>query len=157
MFMVQCYALFWLVLSGASLKMFMERLNATDKEAQQEQRDEIASMEKFFSGAYLSRMFMLVGAVLLLLDGVGMFLAYEYVDFRPWQLVAFYIALAALFIDNSHSFYQLHGLKAESADVTAILLEQLDDTESPWTILSLITIGGKILLSVLLVLWTVFS
>jgi hypothetical protein len=40
--------------------------------------------------------------------------------------------------------------------MTAILLEQLDDMDSPWTLLSLVTIGVKLLLAVLLVLWTIF-
>ena len=156
MFMIQCYALFWLFVTGSSLKMLMDRLNNDNEEEQQEQREEIESMGKFFSGAYIGRMFFIVGALLLLIDCVGLFFTYQYVDFRPWQLVAFYLAVAALFIDSTHNFYQLRALKAESADVTAILLEQLDDMDSPCTLLSLVTIGVKLLLAVLLVLWTIF-
>ena len=128
----------------------MDRLNNDNEEEQQEPREEIESMGKFFSGAYIGRMFFIVGALLLLIDCVGLFFTYQYVDFRPWQLVAFYLAVAALFIDSTHNFYQLRALKAESADVTAILLEQLDDMDSPWTLLSLVTIGVKLLLAVLL-------
>ena len=156
MFMIQCYALFWLFVTGSSLKMLMDRLNNNNEEAQQEHRAEIESMGKFFSGEYIGRMFIIVGALLLLIDCVGMFFAYQYVDFRPWQLGVFYLAAAAVLIDASHNFYQLRALRADSADVTAILLEQLDDVELPWTLLSLVTIGAKLLLSVLLVLWTIF-
>ena len=40
--MVQCYAIFWLLTSIASLKMVMERLGADeDDERQKEQRDEL--------------------------------------------------------------------------------------------------------------------
>ena len=86
--MVQCYAIFWLLTSIASLKMVMERLGADeDDERQKEQRDELDAMGKMFSGEFISRMFILIGALLLIFDCVGMFLAYLYVDFRPWQLV----------------------------------------------------------------------
>ncbi|MBQ1615442.1 MAG: hypothetical protein II089_12495, partial [Selenomonas sp.] len=71
MFMIQCYALFWLFVTGSSLKMLMDRLNNDNEEEQQEQREEIESMGKFFSGAYIGRMFFIVGALLLLIDCVG--------------------------------------------------------------------------------------
>ena len=155
--MVQCYAIFWLLTSIASLKMVMERLGADeDDERQKEQRDELDAMGKMFSGEFISRMFILIGALLLIFDCVGMFLAYQYVDFRPWQLIVFYISIVALTGDLAHNIYRYRGLRAEGADVSAILTESIDDIKSGWNLLTLAAIGGKLILGVLLVLWTVF-
>ncbi|SFW16501.1 hypothetical protein SAMN02910323_0485 [Selenomonas ruminantium] len=155
--MVQCYGIFWLMTSIASLKMVMDRLgSAEDDEAQKEQRDELEAMGKMFSGEFISRMFIMIGALLLVFDCVGLFLAYQYVEFRPWQLAVFYISIAALTGDLAHNIYRYRGLRAEGADVSAILTESIDDLTSGWNILTLIAIGGKLILGVLLVLWTVF-
>ena len=104
----------------------------------------------------VSRMFIMIGALLLAFDCVGLFLAYQYVEFRPWQLAVFYISIAALTGDLAHNIYRYRGLRAEGADVSAILTESIDDLTSGWNILTLIAIGGKLILGVLLVLWTVF-
>lgn len=155
--MVQCYGIFWLMTSIASLKMVMERLGAAeDDEMQKEQRDELEAMGKMFSGEFISRMFILIGALLLVFDCVGLFLAYQYVEFRPWQLAVFYISIAALTFDLAHNIYRYRGLRAEGADVSAILTESIDDLTSGWNLLTLTAIGGKLILGVLLVLWTVF-
>lgn len=155
--MVQCYAIFWLITSIVSLKMVMERLGADeDDESQKEQRDELEAMGKMFSGEFISRMFFMIGALLLIFDCVGLFLAYQYVEFRPWQLVVFYLSIAALTGDLAHNIYRYKGLRAEGADVSAILTESMDDIKSNWNLLSLTAIGGKLILGVLLVLWTVF-
>ncbi len=155
--MVQCYAIFWLLTSIASLKMVMDRLGAgEDDEEQKEQRDELEAMGKMFSGEFISRMFLMIGALLLIFDCVGLFLAYQYVEFRPWQLVVFYLSIAALTGDVAHNIYRYKGLRAEGADVSAILAESIDDIKSGWNLLSLVAIGGKLILGALLVLWTVF-
>ena len=155
--MVQCYGIFWLMTSIASLKMVMDRLgSAEDDEVQKEQRDELEAMGKMFSGEFISRMFIMIGALLLVFDCVGLFLAYQYVEFRSWQLAVFYISIAALTGDLAHNIYRYRGLRAEGADVSAILTESIDDLTSGWNILTLIAIGGKLILGVLLVLWTVF-
>ena len=155
--MVQCYGIFWLMTSIASLKMVMDRLgSAEDDEVQKEQRDELEAMGKMFSGEFISRMFIMIGALLLVFDCVGLFLAYQYVEFRPWQLAVFYITIAPLTGYPAHNIYRYRGLRAEGADVSAILTESIDDLTSGWNILTLIAIGGKLILGVLLVLWTVF-
>ena len=118
--MVQCYGIFWLMTSIASLKMVMDRLgSAEDDEVQKEQRDELEAMGKMFSGEFISRMFIMIGALLLVFDCVGLFLAYQYVEFRPWQLAVFYISIAALTGDLAHNIYRYRGLRAEGADVSA--------------------------------------
>lgn len=157
MIMVECYAVFWLLSSIASLKIVRERLGADQEdESQQEQRDELEAMGKMFTGEYISRMFILIGVLLLIFDSVGLFLTYEYVEFRPWQAVVFYLSLLALTGDALHNLYLYKGLRAEGADVSAILTAGLDDIESGWNLLTLAAIGGKLILGVLLVLWTVF-
>lgn len=158
MVMIQCYAIFWLLSTITSLKLIMNRLGTEDEdEKQREERDELEAMGKMFSGEFISRMFILIGALLLVFDCVGFFLTYQYVEFRPWQLVVFYIALFALSGDTVHNIYRYRGLRAEGADVSAILTESFDDIKSGWNLLSLAAIGGKLILGVLLVLWTVFS
>jgi hypothetical protein len=113
-------------------------------------------MGQMFSGDFISRMFFLIGALLMIFDCVGFFLTYQYVEFRPWQLVVFYIALMALSGDTAHNIYRYRSLRAEGADVSAILTESYDDIKSGWNLLTLAAIGGKLILGVLLVLWTVF-
>ena len=158
MFMVQCYAIFWLLTTIASLKLIMERLGAeADDERQKEERDELEAMGQMFSGEFISRMFFFICALLMIFDCVGFFLTYQYVEFRPWQLVVFYIALMALSGDAAHNIYRYKSLHAEGADVSAILTESYDDIKSGWNILTLLADGGKLILGVLLVLWTVFS
>ena len=155
--MVQCYAIFWLLTSVASLKMVMEKSGADeDDESQKEQRDELEAMGKMFSGEFISRMFFMIGALLLIFDCVGLFLAYQYVEFRPWQAVVFYLSIAALTGELAHNIYRYKGLRAEGADVSAILTDSMDDINSGWNLLTLAALGGKLILGVLLVLWTVF-
>ena len=155
--MVQCYAIFWLLTSIASLKMVMEKSGADeDDESQKEQRDELEAMGKMFSGEFISRMFFMIGALLLIFDCVGLFLAYQYVEFRPWQAVVFYLSIAALTGELAHNIYRYKGLRAEGADVSAILTDSMDDINSGWNLLTLVALGGKLILGVLLVLWTVF-
>ncbi|MCR4943813.1 MAG: hypothetical protein K5986_05035 [Clostridium sp.] len=155
--MVQCYAIFWLLTSIASIKMVMEKSGADeDDESQKEQRDELEAMGKMFSGEFISRMFFMIGALLLIFDGVGLFLAYQYVEFRPWQAVVFYLSIAALTGELAHNIYRYKGLRAEGADVSAILTDSMDDINSGWNLLTLAALGGKLILGVLLVLWTVF-
>ena len=155
--MVQCYAIFWLLTSIASLKMVMEKSGADeDDESQKEQRDELEAMGKMFSGEFISRMFFMIGALLLIFDCVGLFLAYQYVEFRPWQAVVFYLSIAALTGELAHNIYRYKGLRAEGADVSAILTDSMDDINSGWNLLTLAALGGKLILGVLLVLWTVF-
>ena len=155
--MVQCYAIFWLLTSVASLKMVMEKSGADeDDESQKEQRGELEAMGKMFSGEFISRMFFMIGALLLIFDCVGLFLAYQYVEFRPWQAVVFYLSIAALTGELAHNIYRYKGLRAEGADVSAILTDSMDDINSGWNLLTLAALGGKLILGVLLVLWTVF-
>jgi len=138
--------------------MLMERLNVDQAdEALQEEKDELDAMGKMFSGEYIGRMFILIGTLLLIFDCVGLFLAYQYVQFRPWQLVVFYLSIGALGGDLLHNIYRYRGLRAEGADVSAILTESMDDLRSRWNLVTLAAMGGKLILGVLLVLWTVFS
>ncbi|MCR5758437.1 MAG: hypothetical protein K6F95_11095 [Selenomonas sp.] len=158
MLMVQCYSVFWLFTTIASLKMLMDRLNTDQaEEALQEEKDELDAMGKMFSGDYIGRMFILIGTLLLIFDCAGLFLAYQYVEFRPWQLVVFYLSIAALGGELAHNIYRYRGLRAEGADVSAILTESIEDLHSGWNLVTLAAMGGKLILGVLLVLWTVFS
>ena len=157
MLMIQCYAFFWLLSNCSSMKIIMERLGAeAGDEKQQEQREEIESLGKFFSGEAITRMMLTIGALLLVFDCVGFFLTYQYVQLRPWQLGIFCLAIVTLLIDVGRNIYRYRELKAEGADVSAILMESFDDVQSVWNYVTMAAVSGKLLLAVLLVLWTVF-
>lgn len=157
MLTVQCYAFFWLLSNCSSMKVIMERLGAEAGDAkQQETRDEIESLGKFFSGESITRMMLTIGALLLVFDCVGFFLTYQYVELRPWQLGVFWLAAVALFLDVARDIYRYRELNAEGADVAAILTEGFDDVKSVWNYVAMAAVSGKLLLAVLLVLWTVF-
>ena len=157
MLMVQCYAFFWLLSNCSSMKIIMERLGAdADDVRQKEKREEIESLGNFFSGEAITRMMLVIGALLLVFDCVGFFLTYQYVQLRPWQLGIFFLAIAALLVDVGRNIYRYRDLKAEGADVPAILTESYDDVKSVWNYVTMTAVSGKLLLAVLLVLWTVF-
>ena len=157
MLMVQCYAFFWLLSNGSSMKIIMERLGAdADDARQKEKRDEIESLGNFFSGETITRMMLGIGVLLFVFDCVGFFLTYQYVQLRPWQLGIFFLAIAALLVDVGRNIYRYRELKAEDADVAAILTESFDDVKSVWNYVTMAAVSGKLLLAVLLVLWTVF-
>ena len=155
--MIQCYAFFWLLSNCSSMKIIMERLGAdAGDEKQQEQREEIESLGKFFSGEAITRMMLVIGALLLVFDCVGFFLTYQYVQLRPWQWGIFGLAIVTLLIDVGRNIYRYRELKAEGADVPAILMENFDDVQSVWNYITMAAVSAKLLLAVLLVLWTVF-
>lgn len=157
MLTVQCYAFFWLLSNCSSMKIIMERLGSeVGDDKHKEKRDEIESLGNFFSGEAITRMMLVVGALLLTFDCVGFFLTYQYVELRPWQLGVFCLAIAALIIDVGRNIYRYRDLKADEADVTAILTESFDDVKSVWNYITMAAVSGKLLLAVLLVLWTVF-
>ncbi|WP_143188137.1 hypothetical protein [Selenomonas ruminantium] len=139
------------------MKIIMDRLGTeAETDEYKEKRDEIESLGNFFSGESITRMFMIIGVLLLLFDCVGFFLTYQYVELRPWQLVVFCLSIAALFIDAGRDVYRYRDLKSEDADVSAILVESFDDVKSAWNYVTMLAVSGKLLLAVLLVLWTVF-
>lgn len=157
MLTIQCYAFFWLLSNCSSMKIIMERLGTeVEDDRHKEKRDEIESLGKFFSGEMITRMMLLVGTLLLIFDCVGFFLTYQYVELRPWQLGVFCLSVVALLIDAGRNVYRYRDLKADGADVAAILTESFDDVESVWNYVTMAAVSGKLLLAVLLVLWTVF-
>lgn len=158
MLAVQCYAFFWLLSNCSSMKIIMERLGSeASDDKHKEQRDEIESLGNFFSGEYITRMMLVIGGLLFIFDCVGFFLTYQYVELRPWQLAVFCLSIVALLLDLGRNIYEYRSLKAEGADVSAILTESFDDVESGWNYVTMLAVSGKLLLAVLLVLWTVFQ
>ena len=152
---IQCYAICWLLLSGGSFKNVALAGNDWKKE-QQDLRDEISAIGKFFSGKQIGRLFAIMSIALLLFDGFGILLTYQYVNMKLWQLVIFYVVIAAMFIDAVRDFQELHYIaNADDEEILARLADNVDLSPA-WRAVTQIVSGGKCLLAVLLVLWTVF-
>ena len=66
---IQCYAIFWLLISGYALQTLLAHTGLeTDDEERREWQDEIASMGKFISGKGIGKMFLTISMVLLGID-----------------------------------------------------------------------------------------
>ena len=88
---------------------------------------------------------------------MGFVLTYQYAELRPWQLVVFYLVAAALFIDSLVDFVRMRKLmRAKEPDEVVACMSQYVEGTSSWNSVALIAVGGKCLLAVVLVLWTVF-
>ena len=155
---IQCYAIFWLLVSGYAFQTMMAHTGSmADDEERQILKDEMESMGKFMSAQSIGKMFLAMSVVLLLIDIMGFVLTYQYAELRPWQLVAFYLVAAALFIDSLVDFVRMRKLmRAKEPDEVVACMSQYVEGTSSWNSVALIAVGGKCLLAVVLVLWTVF-
>jgi hypothetical protein len=155
---IQCYAIFWLLVSGYAFQIMMAHTGSmADDEERQILKDEMESMGKFMSAQSIGKTFLVMSVVLLLIDIMGFVLTYQYAELRPWQLVAFYLVAAALLIDSLVDFVRMRKLmRAKEPDEVAACMSQYVEGASSWNGVALIAVGGKCLLAVVLVLWTVF-
>lgn len=155
---IQCYAIFWLLVSGYAFQTLMVHTGSVaDDEERQILKDEMESMGKFMSARSIGRTFLAMSVVLLLIDVMGFVLTYQYAELRPWQLVVFYLVAAALFIDSLVDFVRMRKLMcAKEPDEVVACMSQYVEGTSSWNSVALIAVGGKCLLAVVLVLWTVF-
>ena len=155
---IQCYAIFWLLVSGYALQTLLVHTGPDLEEEERKQwQDEIESMGKFMSGKGIGKMFLTMSMVLLVIDGLGFFFTYQYAELRPWQQWAFYFVAGALVLDSLVDFYRMRKiLAADEPDEIADRMTEYMDAGSVWTNLSIFVVGGKCLLAVVLVLWTVF-
>lgn len=155
---IQCYAIFWLLVSGYALQTLLAHTGTDLEEAERKQwQDEMEAMGKFISAKGIGKVLMMMSVVLLLIDGTGFFLTYQYAELRPWQQWAFYIVAGALVVDSLLDFYRMSKImSADEPDEIADRMTEYMDATSAWTNLSLLVVGGKCLLAVVLVLWTVF-
>ena len=155
---IQCYAIFWLLISGYALQTLLAHTGPDiDEEERKQWQDEIESMGKFFSGKSIGRVFLLMSVTLLAIDGLGFFFTYQYAELRPWQQWAFNFVAGALIVDSLVDFYRMRKIMAaDEPDEIADRMTEYMDATSAWTSLSMIVVSGKCLLAVVLVLWTVF-
>ena len=73
---IQCYAIFWLLVSGYALQTLLVHTGPDiDDEERKQWQDEIESMGKFMSGKGIGKMFLLMSVALLMIDGLGFFFA----------------------------------------------------------------------------------
>ena len=153
--MIQCYALFWLFFSTVIFRAFLRQ---TAQETGKNQ-DELESLMKFFSGKAIIRQFLIISAVIYTFDTAGMVLVYGYTELRPWQLILFFLVAAAIVIDGLLDCHKLHQLVRTDSDqdLLARLQQYMSLDTNPLSVsVGAIAAGGKVLLAVLLVLWTVF-
>ena len=154
---IQCYAIFWLLISGYAFQTLMAHTGPADEEERQVWKDEMESMGKFMSAKSIGKTFLFMSVTLLLIDVMGFVLTYQYAELRPWQLVVFYFVAAALFIDSLVDFVRMRRImQAKEPDELAACMSRYVEDGSQWNNVALIAVGGKCLLAVVLVLWTVF-
>lgn len=156
--MIQCYALFWLCFSTVIFKAFLKQ-TATNSSDENTEQDEIDSLVKFFSGKAIIRQFLILSALIYTFDIAGMILVYDYTQLRPWQLGLFCLVAAAIVIDGLLDCHKLRELiRTKEADdlLSKLKLYMKPDTNPLGLSIAAIAAGGKVLLSLLLVLWTVF-
>lgn len=158
MFGIQCYAIFWLIVSGYAFHTLLEHTRlSTDEEEKRHWREEVEAMGEFFSPQYIGRMFLVMSLLLLAIDGAGFILTYQYAQLRPWQFVIFYFVAAALLLDASIDFYRMRVLwRAAAPEDISKYMSKYMDSAAKWSGVSLLAMGGKLLIAVVLVLWTVF-
>ena len=76
---IQCYAIFWLLVSGYALQTLLAHTGTDLEEAERKQwQDEMEAMGKFISAKGIGKVLMMMSVVLLLIDGTGFFLTYQY-------------------------------------------------------------------------------
>lgn len=155
---IQCYAIFWLLVSGYALQTLLAHTGPDFDDAERQQwQDEMEELGKFISAKGIGKVLLMMSVVLLLIDGTGFFLTYQYAELRPWQQWAFYIVAGALVVDSLVDFYRMSKIMvANEPDEIADRMTEYMNATSAWTNLSLLVVSGKCLLAVVLVLWTVF-
>ena len=156
--MLQCYALFWLCFSTVVFQAFMKQTSRTDQEDDTAQ-DELESLLKFFSGRTVIRQFLIISLLIYSFDIAGMLLVYGYAELRPWQLILFGLVAAAILIDALLDYRKLRELVRTNSDDDLMnrLKQYMDPDTNPFgATVGAIAAGGKVVLAVLLVLWTVF-
>ena len=156
--MLQCYALFWLCFSTVVFQAFMKHTSRTDQEDDTAQ-DELESLLKFFSGRTVIRQFLIISLLIYSFDIAGMLLVYGYAELRPWQLILFGLVAAAILIDALLDYRKLRELVRTNSDDDLMdrLKQYMDPDTNPFgATVGAIAAGGKVVLAVLLVLWTVF-
>lgn len=155
---IQCYAIFWLAVSGYTFQTLMEHTGSSaDEEENRHWKEEMEAMGDFFSPRYIGRMFLSMSLLLLLIDCAGFFLTYQYAQLRPWQSAVFYLVATALLLDAVIDFYRMRAiLQADAPEDIAKLMSEYMDSAVKWSGISLLAMGGKCLIAVMLVLWTVF-
>lgn len=158
MFGIQCYAIFWLVISGYALRMLLEHTSlSADEEENRHWREEMEAMGEFFAPRYIGRMFLGMSLLLLAIDCAGFILTYQYAQLRLWQSVIFYFVAAALLLDAMADFYRMRViLRANTPEEVSKCISEYMDSAGKWNGISLLAMGGKFLIAVVLVLWTVF-
>ena len=88
-----------------------------------------------------------------------MLLVYGYAELRPWQLILFGLVAAAILIDALLDYRKLRELVRTNSDDDLMdrLKQYMDPDTNPFgATVGAIAAGGKVVLAVLLVLWTVF-
>lgn len=158
MFGIQCYAIFWLVVSGYAFRTLLEHTDPTAAEEEKRHRQqEIEAIGDFFSPRYIGRMFLIMSLLLLAMDCAGLVLTYQYAQLRPWQSVIFYFVATALLVDAVIDFYRMRViLQVDAPDEMSKRMSEYMDSAEKWHGVSLVALGGKCLIAVVLVLWTVF-
>ena len=145
LFGIQCFAVFWLVLSVYFFYTFMRHVINDDDEAQDERKE--------IGGLYVG-----LGLVMLLIDVAGLVLTYNYAELRPWQEILLYVSIAALLLDGGMDARKIRDmLKAiNNGAGSDVIVAYLDSSSAKWNAVSFVAIGGKVVLAAILVLWTVF-
>jgi len=161
LFGIQCFAVFWLVLSIYFFYTFMRHVINDDDEAQderQEMADEMEAMGKFISMRVIGGLYVGLGLVMLLIDVAGLVLTYNYTELRPWQEILLYVSIAALLLDGGMDARKIRDmLKAiNNGAGSDVIVAYLDSSSAKWNAVSFVAIGGKVVLAAILVLWTVF-
>lgn len=136
----------------------MKQTSRTDQEDDTAQ-DELESLLKFFSGRTVIRQFLIISLLIYSFDIAGMLLVYGYAELRPWQLILFGLVAAAILIDALLDYRKLRELVRTNSDDDLMnrLKQYMDPDTNPFgATVGAIAAGGKVVLAVLLVLWTVF-
>lgn len=158
--MIQLYAVIWMCINGFGLYM-MRDSEAEEKgaaEKAEEIIEEIEFMEKFTSYEFSGKEFLIYFAVFLSMDIGGYYLAAGHVEFAPWTLWLFYAAVGFLAVDAVLDLYSLYEIihTKDSKESKEKFAESLRSAGESLNWISFLSLGGKFLVSVALVLWTVF-
>lgn len=155
---IQCYAIFWLVISSYSFHILMEHTGSSmNEEEERHWKEDLETMGSFFSPQYIGRMFFFMSLFLLSVDCAGFFLTYQYAQLRSWQFAIFYFVAAALLVDAIIDFYRMRTiLQMDAPEDISKRVAAYMDSAAKWSSVSLVSMGGKCWIAVVLVLWTVF-
>ena len=158
--MIQLYALAWMFVNGVSLYMMRDTASEEKDGANKadELIEEIEFMEKFSAYRFDGRELLIYFFAFLAMDSIGYYLAAGHVEFAPWAQKLFYAAVAFLAIDallELYSLYEIIHMKDHDKSVEK-LAEDLRSEADSGSVISFLALSGKFIVSVALVLWTVF-